>query len=48
MQDVKISLERINEIHCSQDEQKLVGKLTDFARVDKSVLFLFWLFAGIK
>lgn len=37
MQDVKISLERINEIHCSQDEQKLVGKLTDFARADKSV-----------
>lgn len=37
MQDVKISLERINEIHCSQDEQKFVGKLTSFAHVDKSV-----------
>lgn len=37
MQDVKISLERINEIHCSQEEQKLAGKLTNFARADKSV-----------
>lgn len=37
MQDVKISLERINEIHRSQDEQKVIGKLTGFAHVDKSI-----------
>ncbi|WP_455966836.1 peptidase domain-containing ABC transporter [Bacteroides fluxus] len=37
MQDVKISLERINEIHCSRDEQKVAGKLIGFANADKSI-----------
>lgn len=37
MQDVKISLERINEIHRSQDEQQAVDKLIGFTRADKSI-----------
>ena len=38
MQDVKISLERINEIHNSKDEQKLIDKLTTFTNTDKSIV----------
>lgn len=37
MQDVKISLERINEIHQSQDEQKNDAKCHEFGYTDKSV-----------
>lgn len=38
MQDVKISLERINEIHNSKDEQNLIDKLTTFTNTDKSIV----------
>lgn len=38
MQDVKISLERINEIHNSKDEQELIDKLTTFTDTDKSIV----------
>jgi ATP-binding cassette subfamily B protein len=37
MQDVKISLERINEIHCSKNEESNDNQLSKFKNTDKSI-----------
>lgn len=37
MQDVKISLERINEVHHSKEEQDVNGKLNNFANANKTI-----------